>query len=304
MTFNRAAYTRKVFEKIKEAKIKKLYVANDAPREGNVNDKKNRDQIRAMLKEIDWDCELNTLFHENNCGNGFGPVAAINWAFEKEDRLIILEDDCVPSLPFFPFCEFCLDKYEKDLRIWQVVGRSHWGGASFFEDQDYIFSYFGHTLGWATWKNRWKHFDIQMSKWESFCQAGGFYNMFPYNQAKILTERLNVLKKRPINSWDARWGFAIRSNSGLSIVPAKNLIHNIGVFGAHSSGKITRVHKLLAEDDFQVENEPQFIMVNREYETYHFDNHIKTNLGQRSLVRRFLGRTKGFLVKNDILNIK
>ena len=38
ITFNRADNTRKVFEKIREAKVKKLYIANDAPRENNIND--------------------------------------------------------------------------------------------------------------------------------------------------------------------------------------------------------------------------------------------------------------------------
>ncbi|HOR83055.1 MAG TPA: nucleotide-diphospho-sugar transferase, partial [Bacteroidales bacterium] len=72
ITFNRADNTRKVFEKIKEAKIPKLYIANDAPRFGNKNDKENRAKIREMLNEIDWNCELHTLFHEENQGCGYG----------------------------------------------------------------------------------------------------------------------------------------------------------------------------------------------------------------------------------------
>ncbi|MDD2604606.1 MAG: hypothetical protein PHF66_07330 [Desulfobacteraceae bacterium] len=150
ITFNRADNTRKVFEKIREAKIKNLYVANDAPRPGNKNDEQNRNEIREMLNEIDWDCELHTLFHEKNQGNGFGPVAALNWVFEHEERAIILEDDCVPSMPFFDFCNHCLEKYKDDERIWIISGRSHHTKQPIFKKYDYLFSRFAHTWGWAS----------------------------------------------------------------------------------------------------------------------------------------------------------
>lgn len=120
ITFNRSDNTREVFRQIKQAKIKKLYVANDGPREGNENDVIEREKIKLLLQEIDWDCELHTLFQEKNLGCGWGPATAITWAFENEDRLVVLEDDCVPALAFFPFCNEMLERYKDDNRIWRI----------------------------------------------------------------------------------------------------------------------------------------------------------------------------------------
>ncbi len=39
-----------------------------------------------------------------------------------------------------------------------------------------------------------------------------------------------------VDTWDIQWFFACLFNSGLSIVPAKNLVTNIGLEGTHTTG--------------------------------------------------------------------
>lgn len=290
ITFNRPDNTRKVFEKIRQAKIKTLYFFNDAPRAENNDDIVARKEIKKLLKEIDWKCDLKLFFPEKGFGPGFGPANAISWAFEKEDRLIVLEDDCVPYQPFFTFCNHILEKYKDDTRVWLVSGRSHQQGSKFFKEQDYIFSNYGHTWGWATWKRCWDYFDIEMKKWPAFYQNGGFYNVFcSKKEGRIYNQHYVALNKRPINSWDARFGFAVLSNGGLSVVPAKNLIENIGYIGAHSTGK-QKVHTLKASDNFKVEKEPLFVLVNKAYEQLHFNTHIKKIMGRASLYKRIINK--------------
>jgi hypothetical protein len=275
ITFNRADNTCKVFDKIREAKVKKLYVANDAPRIGNKDDEANRNQIRELLNKIDWDCDLHTLFHEKNQGNGFGPVAALNWVFENEEKAIILEDDCVPSIPFFEFCNHCLTKYEDDKRVWIISGRSHHPEHPVFQQYDYIFSRYAHTWGWATWKRAWTHFDMTLSNWQQFYEDGGFENVyFSRKIGRSENRRFRKYVKKPINNWDSRWGLVIDWNSGFGIVPSQNLIENIGYYGIHTKGK-TKSHALLASETYEFKKEPKFVVLNRAYEDYHYKNHIK-----------------------------
>jgi len=290
MTFNRPEYTKKVFEKIRDAKVKKLYFFNDGPRKDNENDRAARRELIKLLDSIDWECDVHKNFQEKNLGAGWGPSAAITWAFQGEERMIILEDDCVPSLPFFDYCNHCLDKYKDDTRIWLISGRSHQQGSKFFKAQDYIFSHYGHTWGWATWKRCWNHFDLDMKNWSAFYQNGGFSNVFySKEEVKIYNQHYLKLNKLPINSWDARFGFAVLSNGGLSVVPAKNLIENIGYVGAHSIGK-QKVHTLKASDNFKVEKEPLFVLLNKEYEQLHFNTHIKKIMGTASLYKRIINK--------------
>lgn len=289
ITFNRPDNTRKVFEKIKQAKIKKLYVFNDAPRSGNKEDEKARSRIKELLKEVNWECDLRTNFQEKNLGCGWGPATAITWAFENENRLIILEDDCVPSLPFFDYCNYCLEKYKDDTRVWLVSGRSHQQGSKFFDNQDYIFIHYGHSWGWATWKRCWNHFDMDMKDFPQFLKSGGAINVLSSKEeGKLYNNKYTKLyadKKLYTHAWDFQFGFAILKNAGLSIVPAKNLIENIGYFGAHSCGK-QKLHALKASDNFKVEKEPLFVLVNKAYEQLHFNTHIKKIMGKAPLCKR------------------
>jgi len=293
ITFNRPDNTRKVFKKIKQAKIKTLYFFNDAPREGNEEDIMARTAIKRFVDEVDWECDLHINFQEKNLGCGWGPSTAISWAFEKEKQLIILEDDCVPSLPFFDYCNHCLEKYKNDTRIWLISGRSHQQGSKFFKEQDYIFTHYGHSWGWATWKRCWGHFDMDMKDFPQFLKSGGAMNVLSSKEeGKLYNNKYTKLydnKKLHTHAWDFQFGFAILKNAGLCIVPAKNLIENIGHIGTHSVGK-TKHHELKAFDNFKVEKEPLFVLANKEYEQLHFNTHIKKIMGTASLYKRIINK--------------
>lgn len=295
ITFNRADYTRKVFEKIKEAKIPKLYVANDAPRSGNKNDEKNRADIRDMLKEIDWDCELHTLFQERNLGCGLGVSSAISWAFENEDKLIILEDDCVPNLSFFTFCDEMLEKYYHDTRIWLISGRSHQSKSKYFNNQDYIFSHYGHTWGWAIWKRCWNQFDIEMKDFPDFMKIGGANNIFSSKEEGQLFNK--IYKKtffgaaKNFHTWDYQLGYNILKNGGLCIVPCKNLIKNIGVQGTHYDGQSNRFTNMESEEMPEVIRHPKFVIIDKGYEQLHYKNHIRKIFGATPLYKRIINKS-------------
>lgn len=300
ITFNRPDYTIQVLEKIREAKVKRLYIANDAPRNGNQADEKAREEIKALIaSKVDWECELYTLFQEKNLGCGWGPATAISWAFENEDRLIILEDDIVPSLAFFPYCNLMLEMYKNDTRIWLISGRSHQSNSQYFDNQDYIFSHYGHSLGWATWKRCWQHFDMRMSDMHDFIKMGGALNVLSSKEeGRLYNKRYKKLiedKNLETHAWDFQFVYTKLKNGGLSIVPAKNLIHNIGIIGTHYSGKTNKFTSMPAVENFKVEKHPKFVIVNKAYEKLHFNSHIKKIMGATPLYKKVFRKIKRML---------
>ncbi len=265
---------------------------NDGPRENNENDLAAREELLELFDTIDWECEVYKNFQEKNLGAGWGPSAAITWAFHDEDQLVILEDDCVPSLAFFDFCNHCLEKYKNDTRIWLVSGRSHQQNSRFFKDQDYIFTHYGHTWGWATWKRCWDNFDIDLKDFPEFIESGGALNVLTSKEEGFFfNKKYQRLYDGPLHSWDFRLGIAIMKNGGLSIVPAKNLIQNVGIIGLHSKGK-NFTHELQAVKNFTFLREPKFIIVNHEYELLHFNTHIKKIMGTASFYKRTINKVQ------------
>jgi hypothetical protein len=123
MTFNRLDTSQQVFEQIKIAKPPRLYLASDGARKQVEGESEKVEAVRNwLLSNIDWDCEVKSLFREENLGCGKAVSSAITWFFDNEKNGIILEDDCVPNQSFFRFCEELLDKYVDDKRIWQISG--------------------------------------------------------------------------------------------------------------------------------------------------------------------------------------
>ncbi len=270
ITFNRPDTTKQVWEVLRKAKPQKLYVYNDGPRPDNHNDLIARHEIENILNKIDWKCKLETNFPVNNQGCGHGVSGAISWALNNEDRLIILEDDCVPILPFFQFCNYCLEKYKGDECVMQIAGNNYTENHN-FTDTDYFFSKFGHIWGWATWKRAWKHFDYNMTDWPSFrdnnkIELVADSKIFIQYFTKIFNEYYQN-DKRP---WAIRWMFAKIKNNGLSIIPRVNLVKNIGSIGTHSRGEF----KYNVADKFFIKNEPASIICNERYDEYHFKQHI------------------------------
>src|SRR5688500_1827095 len=176
--FNRPDTTRLVFEAIRNARPRRLYVAADGPRPGVAADNANCQEARKIIDSVDWQCEVKTLFREKNLNCGVAPSSAFTWFFQHEEEGIILEDDCLPSQSFFWFCQELLERYRNDTRVMHIGGNNFLNGWQKDKDYSYYFSRSGHIWGWATWRRAWKHFDFDISLYEKLKQQDYFSNFF------------------------------------------------------------------------------------------------------------------------------
>ncbi len=277
--FNRPDTTQMVFDAIRRAQPPKLYVSADGPRPENKRDSIDCAKAREVVKKVDWSCKVQYRFLATNLDCGAGVSSAISWAFENEDRLIILEDDCVPSLPFFSFSNYCLEKFAADSRVWVINSLSPHPNHPVFKTSDYVFSKYEHCGGWATWKRAWSYFDISMKLWPDFNAAGGFLNCsLSTNEARFFTKlyaKLYHVHNLGEHSWAYPFSFTFMSNDALAITPSKTLTRNVGYYGVHSKGRIESYHLLDAAEDFTFTREPSFVLRNRSYDIYHFNHYIR-----------------------------
>lgn len=278
--FNRSDTFQKVFDQVKKVKPQKLYLAVDGPRNDVPTDKENCMKVCDIAKQVDWECDIHTLFRKKNVGCGRGPSEAITWAFETcGDRLIILEDDCVPVDSFFPFCEELLERYRDDERVWLISANCYYKVENGFKDSDYMFSNFAHTHGWATWKRCWNHFDIEMSDFPAFIAKGGAYNAMPFEEAAELwnwkyQKVYDNIEIERTHSWDSQWGYARLKNRGLGIVPSVHLIQYVGEYGTHFHGD-AKLNIINSGEMPQKIRHPQFILPEIEYEREYFSKYIR-----------------------------
>ena len=229
LIFNRPDATRQTLDAIRRVRPRQLFVAADGPRSNNPTDAQRCHDARAVIDDVDWPCTVQTLFRTENRGCGRGPAEAITWFFGQVEAGIILEDDCVPEESFFSYCQHLLEHYRHNDKVYMISGTNAlktWpvGKAS------YLFSYMGHSLGWATWRRAWAAFEYDMSGWASEQNRQQIRTLLkrPLYYDHFSTEFTKYYTTRPDDVWDFQWLFARWVNGGKTIVPTVNLITNIG----------------------------------------------------------------------------
>lgn len=159
--FSRPESTERVFETIRKAKVPRLYVAVDGPRPGRPEEAVRCQRVRDVIKGVDWPCEVNTLFRQQNLGCKKAVEQAVTWFFDREERGIVLEDDCLPEQSFFWFCQDLLRHYENDPRIGVISGGNYQNGVR-RSSGSYYFSKYSGSWGWATWRRYWSIYDVEL----------------------------------------------------------------------------------------------------------------------------------------------
>ncbi|CAK7005047.1 MAG: hypothetical protein PARBB_00800 [Parabacteroides distasonis] len=216
----------KTFTAVKEARPRKLLLFQDGPR--NMNDIKGIERCRKIAENIDWECEVYRNYQKDNLGCDPATFYSHKWAFSIVDKCIILEDDCVPSQSFFPFCKELLDRYEFDTRINRICGMNH-QEVTAEVPTDYFFCSLGSVWGWATWK---RVADTWEDKYE-FMQDKFWMNAL--RLARPDKNYTNILRKAKKQStanfpyWETINTYARIMYNQLVIVPKYNMISNIGV---------------------------------------------------------------------------
>jgi hypothetical protein len=227
--FNRPHTTAQVFEQIRQAKPAQLLVIADGPRAGHPDDVENCAATRAIIEQVDWDCEVTKNYADTNLGCKIRVAGGIDWVFDLVEEAILLEDDILPHPTFFRYCQELLEKYRHDERIMMISGCNFLFGNR-RTTNSYYYSYCVHCWGWATWRRAWRHYDVNMALWPEFRDGGLLQDVLGANNTSAPTwyKFLEATYQGQINSWDFQWVFTCWTQNGLSIMPNANLVANIG----------------------------------------------------------------------------
>ena len=259
--FNRPHTTRRVFEAIAAARPAKLLLIADGPRQ-NKGEAEACRQVRDIVSRVDWPCEVFKNLSETNLGCGERVISGLNWAFSLVEEAIILEDDCLPDLSFFPFCQELLERYRGDGRVAYISGSNPLGRYGKPADS-YYFSRIGGIWGWATWRSEWQRYDRHLSDWPEIRKRRILEEVFDEPKAVVFWTQIFDLmyENTGPDTWDYQWVYTQLKNNGLAIVPGVNLIANIG-FGegaTHTTEEDSRFMLPAASMEFPLRHPSSFI---------------------------------------------
>ena len=283
--FNRPDSFRQVFEAVRQAQPTQLFLVQDGARATRPDDIPNVQACRDIAANIDWPCEIHRNYASENMSCDHREYTGIDWCFDHVDRLIILEDDCVPTQSFLRMCEELLEKYKDDTRVYSISGFARVGTYENYP-YDYVFSKMGAGWGWATWKRTWEQVralsDLSFLDDQNLirCQLENLDDATKATHPENFLQRGRELrtiteKTGKIPSWEYLVRANLVLNNGLVIVPAKNLIRYTGISEnathCHADARLLphRTREMLLQPSFELDwplRHPPRVLHNWDYE--------------------------------------
>ncbi len=214
----------------------RLFVFADGPPTRG-GDEASMTQARQATERVDWPCEVHRDYATANLGVKRRVESGMRTLFEDAgcEAAILLEDDCVPDRSFFPFCAELLDRYRTTPAITTLCGSRLTPPGTHTRDS-YAFTRYAFQWGWATWRRAWRQYDSAMGGWLERRRTSWLTDLLcdPHAVAYWTYQFDRVHTAGEAGDWDIAWLYSSWIADGLSIVPAVNLVANIG-FGAQAT---------------------------------------------------------------------
>lgn len=226
-----------VIDRLRDVRPTRLFMAIDGPRSDVPGEWEKVHASRAVVDRIDWPCEIATLFRDENLGCGKAVSSAVTWFFDHVESGIILEDDILPEPSFFGFCSELLDRYRHDPRVFAVSGCNFVPPASQSRPHDpYRFSQVPHIWGWATWRDRWQLYSLDIAGWQRKLPPLTLWKRAgrSLSGAAYWASTFELLARKKVDTWDGQLVFASMVSGGLTATSNVNLIENRG-FGVDAT---------------------------------------------------------------------
>ncbi len=254
--YNRADHCKQVIEALERCLLASdtdLYIFSDGPKSERQTDKVK--EVRDYLRTVNQSAFASVTVKEapENKGLANSVIGGVREIIRKYGRVIVIEDDAVPSVNFLLYMNDCLEEYKDDVRVWAVGGYLIPVELPASFKDDVFLSPRGSSCAWATWVDRWEKIDWNCGYYKSFR-----YNVFKrraFNRAgKDLSLMLDRQIQHKIDSWAVRFAFARHQNEQLWVMPRVSKIFNIGFdnTGTHS-GLTDRYNNVVTDDGLSVQ---------------------------------------------------
>lgn len=158
--YRRPSHTQRVINNLLANKLSsstELYIFQDGPK--TKDDLEDVSLVSALINKVRGFKSINIIISESNNGLRRSIVNGLNSVFEKNESIIVVEDDVLVSKVFLEYMNYSLDKYQSVENVSCIGGFSYDVPLDMFNGDDAFFLGRTCSWGWASWKNRMEDVD-------------------------------------------------------------------------------------------------------------------------------------------------
>lgn len=281
--YNRPSHLSKTLDALRAntlASKSKLYIFSDAAK--SEKDEQKVKEVRKVINLIEGFAEINIFESKENKGLANSVISGVSEVIEKHGKAIILEDDLVSTSYFLAYMNAALAFYEKIEKISTISAYCPPIELPKNYNDEVFFFPRNSSWGWATWRDRWKKVDWEVSDFEYFIRSKKQIKAF--NQ--LGEDCTNMLLDQRVgrnNSWSIRFTYSIFKNKALTVYPRKSFIQNIGTDGSGTNYKSqVSQYDVNLDNEFKVESFTDKISVNQEI------TKLSQKIYRKSLIRKLI----------------
>lgn len=171
---------------------------------------------------------VSIVERDANIGLARNITSAVSEIVAAHGRVIVVEDDILTAPNFLQFMNQALETYQDTPEVWHIAGWNYPIDPTGLDDT--FFVRVMNCWGWATWADRWDHFERDPSALiDTFTSAQrrafnleGAHNFFAQIESNAAGKNV---------TWAIFWYAAIFLRNGLCLNPTQSLVENIGFDG-------------------------------------------------------------------------
>jgi hypothetical protein len=207
---------------------------------------------RLVARSAAGFASIEIIERKSNLGLSNSIVAGVNEVCERFGRVIVLEDDVLPTPFFLQYCNEALDKYSDDERILSI------GCHTFTSDKALPETFFLNVpdcWGWGVWDRSWRQFNPNGGALLSDITDRGLADQFDFDGVYPYTQMLREQVRGGNQSWAVRWYAQAFLNKKLVLYPGRAVTQNIGFDGTGTHGGTSKGYQRVrtAEHPISVE---------------------------------------------------
>lgn len=238
-TYNRPFHTQKVLHALSQCRCLErctVHILCDGPKDPTQSE--NVKKVQEVIQEWAPRLQAHVVIREKNLGLAHSIVQGVSELCHQYGRVIVLEDDFIPSVDFIDYMIQALDLYQDAPEVYQISG--YMFPIDVPQKPDTLFLPLTTTRGWATWDRAWREFDWNTPGYKELFESSEMRKKFDLDNSYPYYQMLISRFEGKNDSWGILWWYTVFKANGLVLYPSKSLVW-IGGFdgtGTHCGKQI------------------------------------------------------------------
>jgi hypothetical protein len=213
----------------------------DGPR--HVQEKALTDEVRTVARAAAGFRSVAVVEREKNFGCADSVISGLEYMFTRHERLVVIEDDILCSPHTLSFLNAGLEKYADEPVVFNIAAWSFPPRLMRMPPAYPFDAYFiprCNIWGWASWRDRWKIIDWNISDYAVFAENACLRQAFNHGGSDM-APMLEAQMAGRLGTWDIRMDYARFKHGRLGLNPVISYTTNIGMgSGTHTTEANTR----------------------------------------------------------------